>query len=161
MNLKIIVRSYVSSIRPRLQNELDCFRQESTLHSAIKRATLAINSRGKKYRHQRRFEKKTLEQAKQALLANAMEIEQSKTFDDLFRLIDKKLESIKGIGELYIYDTALRIGAKKRLLPKKVYLHAGTRRGAQALGLDGKASLQRPFEEDECQTRRGRYRETQ
>ena len=49
------------------------------------------------------------------------------------------LEPISGAGELYVYDTSLRIGAKSNLLPTKVYLHAGTRVGARALGLDGQA----------------------
>lgn len=47
---------------------------------------------------------------------------------------------LHGIGELTVYDTALRIGAKLGLLPKKVYLHAGTRAGARALGLNWKAT---------------------
>jgi hypothetical protein len=49
------------------------------------------------------------------------------------------LQGIRGLGHLYTYDTALRIGAKLDLLPEKVYLHAGTRKGAKALGLDWKA----------------------
>jgi hypothetical protein len=39
-----------------------------------------------------------------------------------------------------MYDTALRIGAKLKLFPTKVYLHAGTRLGARALGLDDSAA---------------------
>jgi hypothetical protein len=46
------------------------------------------------------------------------------------------VRSVHGIGELYVYDTALRLGAHLRLLPGEVYLHAGMRRGARALGLD-------------------------
>lgn len=38
-----------------------------------------------------------------------------------------------------VYDTALRIGAKLGLEPERVYLHAGTRVGARALGLDWRA----------------------
>jgi hypothetical protein len=34
-----------------------------------------------------------------------------------------------------VYDTAVRIGAYLGLEPDRVYLHAGTRRGARALGL--------------------------
>ena len=49
--------------------------------------------------------------------------------------------TVGGLGELYVYDTALRIGAKLNLLPNKVYLHAGTRSGAEALGFDGKATV--------------------
>jgi len=37
---------------------------------------------------------------------------------------------IPGIGELAIYDTALRIAAKLRFEPAVVFLHAGTRIGA-------------------------------
>jgi hypothetical protein len=44
---------------------------------------------------------------------------------------------IKGLGELYAYDTAYFIGAHLDLTPEKVYLHAGTRKGAQALGFSG------------------------
>jgi hypothetical protein len=45
------------------------------------------------------------------------------------------IRPIPGIGELAVYDTALRIGARLGLEPAKVYLHAGTRAGAKALGL--------------------------
>jgi hypothetical protein len=48
---------------------------------------------------------------------------------------------ITGIGELYICDTSLRIGAKLNLFPTAVYLHPGTRAGARALGLDDRAKM--------------------
>ena len=54
-------------------------------------------------------------------------------------LIRAAVEPIPGIGELYVYDTSFRIGAKLNLFPTKVYLHAGTRRGVRALGLDHSA----------------------
>jgi hypothetical protein len=53
-------------------------------------------------------------------------------------MIQRALDSVRGIGELYEYDTALRIGSYLRKLPKRVYLHAGTRVGAKALGFDPK-----------------------
>ena len=40
---------------------------------------------------------------------------------------------IKGIGPLTCYDTAQRIGAKIRLFPEHIYLHAGTKTGAEKL----------------------------
>ena len=43
---------------------------------------------------------------------------------------------IRGIGELAVYDTALRIGAKLDLLPTQVYLHRGTRDGAAEIRID-------------------------
>jgi hypothetical protein len=35
-----------------------------------------------------------------------------------------------------VYDTALRIGAKMALKPKRIYLHSGARAGAKVLGLN-------------------------
>jgi hypothetical protein len=50
---------------------------------------------------------------------------------------------VTGIGELYVYDTALRIGAKLGVFPEKVYLHAGTRIGVRNLGLDARRTALR------------------
>ena len=44
---------------------------------------------------------------------------------------------MRGIGELAVYDIACRIGAFLGFRPDRVYLHAGTREGARALGLRG------------------------
>ncbi len=44
------------------------------------------------------------------------------------------------VGELTVYDTALRIGAHFGLEPTRVYLHAGTRVGARVLDLDDRQS---------------------
>jgi hypothetical protein len=61
-----------------------------------------------------------------------------------------ELVDVPGIGELYVYDTALRIGAKLGVFPEKVYLHAGARIGVRNLGRDARktalriASLPRP-----------------
>ena len=144
MDLEVIVRTYIMQIRPRAKAELDWFRNQPTLVSAIGYAGLAINCTGKRcahhrrlkrYAHQRRLKRKTLLQAKKVLLTNTQEIEKAKTFDELFTLIESLVLNINGIGELYVYDTSLRIGAKLGLLPTKVYLHRGTREGAKNLNI--------------------------
>jgi hypothetical protein len=137
--LKAIVRAYIRRIRPRAQAELNWFAHQPSLDSAIEKAALAVNSRGKRYSHQRRLKKAALKQALRALLDELGAMEQACDFDELFRLIGAAVKPISGIGELYVYDTSLRIGAKLDLLPTKVYLHAGTRLGARALGLDDSA----------------------
>ena len=109
--------------------------------ATIRLAALAVNCNGKRYSHQRRLSKAALEQARDILLKNEKAMETCRNFDDLFTLFEQLLIPIKGIGNLYVYDTALRIGAKMGLLPRRVYLHAGTRVGAIALGLDGKAKV--------------------
>ena len=138
MSLSTIVRSYIKTCRSKAQAELDWFRQQPTLQAAVEYAALAINCRQKRFDHQRRIKRVALEQAKRVLVGNLDAISQSKDFDELFILVRALVEPIDGIGELYVYDTSLRIGAKKSLSPSVVYLHAGTRTGAQFLGYDGK-----------------------
>ena len=141
MNVKAIVRVYIEEIRSRAQAELDWFIRQPTLGDAIEDAALARDSSGKRYSHQRRIKRAAIQKAF-SLLSGALErIRRSRDFAELFHLIGAVLEDVPGIGELYVYDTSLRIGAKLKLYPKEVYLHAGVRRGAQALGLDAGPTL--------------------
>jgi hypothetical protein len=139
MNLKAIVRTYIRQIRPRAEEELEWFRHQPSVEAAIECAALATNSRGQRYSHQRRLKRKTLEQACEILRACEPRIRRAKDFDELFHVVDSALQDVAGIGELYIYDTALRLGARLSLEPTEVYLHSGTRVGARALGLNGRA----------------------
>lgn len=140
MKLEAIVRTYVRKIRPRAQAEIDWFAHQPSLDAAIEKGALAINSRGKRYSHQRRLTKVALRQAFRTLLDESGAIGKARDFDELFRTIHAAVKPIPGIGELYVYDTSFRIGAKLNLFPTKVYLHAGTRRGVRALGLDHSAA---------------------
>lgn len=59
------------------------------------------------------------------------------SFDELHDLVEGATDDIRMIGPLTVYDVATRIGAYLDQQPKRIYLHAGTRGGARALGLDG------------------------
>ena len=135
-NLKAIVRAYVHRIRPRAQAELDWFSRQPSLTAAIEKAALAVNSGGKRYSHQRRLKKVALVKALRNLLNESEAMGHARDFDALFKIIRTAVKPTPGIGELYVYDTSLRIGAKLNLFPTRVYLHAGTRLGARALGLN-------------------------
>jgi hypothetical protein len=137
MTPEAIVRIYIHKIRPRARAEIDWFAGQPSLEVAIEKAALAVNSRGKRYSHQRRLKKVALKQALGALLDESEAIKQARDFHHLFELIEGAVKEIPGIGELYVYDTAFRMGANLNLFPARIYLHAGTRRGARALGLDG------------------------
>jgi hypothetical protein len=141
--LNAITRTYIRKIRPRAQAEIDWFAHQPSLDAAIEKAALAVNSRGKRYSHQRRLTKAALREALGNLLEESDAMEQARDFDTLLRLIGAVVKPIHGIGELYVYDTSLRIGAKLNLFPTRVYLHAGTKVGARALGLDGSAATLR------------------
>jgi hypothetical protein len=89
---------------------------------------------GKRYDHQRRLKGAVLRLAWRRLARAPLQ--DAADFDALHRLVDERIGQLHGIGSLSVYDTALRIGGKLGLKPQRVYLHAGTRRGARALGLD-------------------------
>jgi hypothetical protein len=75
-----------------------------------------------------------LEHATKALLA--LRYSGLKSFDQLHGRVEGSLGEIAGIGPLTIYDMAHRLGNVIGHAPQQVYLHAGTRAGAKALGVD-------------------------
>ncbi|MBI4834515.1 MAG: hypothetical protein HY811_06830 [Planctomycetes bacterium] len=81
--------------------------------------------------HQRRVKKSVKDRVKKKLLRNAKAINKCKDFNSLYNIVEEN--SVKGFGDLSIYDTTMMIGFRKGILPDKVYLHRGTRRGAEIL----------------------------
>ncbi len=136
MNLEAIARHYRANFQSRSRQELESFRNELTLEAAVHRAALAESSDGKRYSHQRRLSCADLERAGAALQERLTVLAEQPNFARLFEEVGRTLRTERGVGDLYIYDTALRIGAKLGHMPARVYLHAGARTGALALGLD-------------------------
>jgi hypothetical protein len=79
-----------------------------------------------------------LKESAARLVQEIPRLREATSFDELLRLVDDLIRPISGIGEMAVYDTAHRIGARFGLEPEKVYLHRDTREGAVALGFDGK-----------------------
>jgi len=131
-----IVNDYICRFKKKAEEELEYFKSQRSLKEAVSKAALARKPSGRKFSHQKRIPKSVLEKAQKILLSNIDEIATAKSFDHLHDMIEKLVRSIRGIGELYIYDTALRIGAKLGFEPDKIYLHRGTREGAKHLGLN-------------------------
>lgn len=115
--------------------------QDLEIEDAIRKAALARDEKGEIYSHQWHLKEKYPDVPKKAerILANcAGKIAACNDFDALHDLIWDELKlrgRVKGVGELYCYDTAFRIGISRNVMPQKVYLHAGTRKGAKALGI--------------------------
>jgi hypothetical protein len=131
-----MVREYIIRKRPAKRAELQHFRRLS-LQETVETATVAKNSEGKRSHHHRRRTLAQLLRGKSKLISVLVQIGRCETFDELHNLVCKVTDPIKGLGELYAYDTSCAIGAHLGLGPNKVYLHAGTRRGAQALDFPG------------------------
>lgn len=121
---------------------------------------MARTAEDKRHPHQRRIPARSLEEARDRLLA--VDLESSTSFEDLCSKVEETIGDIHMIGDLGIYDTALRIGAFLEIEPELVYLHRGTRDGARVLGLGrGRTSLRvdevpaefsrlRPYEIEDC-----------
>jgi len=128
-----VVRDYIRRHRPSAQREFDFYRRQQTLQDAITQAALARTSFGRKHPHQWRVRQATLKEASCKLVAASFQ--ESRSFSELYLTIERAIRGINGVGELLVYDTALRIGAFLGLEPDVIYLHAGTRTGAKNLGL--------------------------
>lgn len=60
-----------------------------------------------------------------------------KDFPALIEAVHDMIGSIKGVGEMTVYDAANRLRVMYDLPgPEHIYLHRGARQGAKGLGLD-------------------------
>lgn len=132
--LRQIVDHYIGHYRPSARREQRRFRDQPSIVAAVDLAGRCEDADGKRHSHQRRIPAASLERMRRVL--SATDLMRAKSFDDLHEAIRAASEGIHMIGPLTVYDVATRIGFYLRLQPRLVYLHAGVRPGAKALGLD-------------------------
>lgn len=65
------------------------------------------------------------------------------TFELIYEAV--KAMKIKGIGPLTIYDTATMLAFPDKKYPAAVYLHAGAKKGAEAIGITGRMAEKSQF----------------
>jgi hypothetical protein len=119
------------------ERELEWFISQPTLADAVRRAGLAERPFGKRFDHQRRIRRGVLPECAERLSAELQRIKRVQSFHELLELVEDTIGNIKWAGEVLVYDASLRIGAKLKLSPENVYLHAGTREGARYMGFKG------------------------
>lgn len=129
-----VVSDYISEHRARVTREMNFYAEQPSLEAAIEVAALA-RLKDKRHAHQRRIRTPVLQRSMEALLHVADELQACPSFDELFHLVEAVIGPIDGIGELAVYDTALRLGAYLQIAPDLVYIHSGTRTGLKKLGL--------------------------
>jgi hypothetical protein len=122
--------------------ELNRFRNKvkmPTLREAIRVAAASLKPNGHPYQHQQKsynFRRPQTEAAIAILSdADTKPFRKFTTFEAIHAHIAALLDDLvgNGIGPLYLYDVAFRIGAYLNILPLKVYLHAGALDGANRL----------------------------
>jgi hypothetical protein len=109
---------------------LHCKNQNS-FTEAIYFACISEDAQGKRHSHQYRLKKQDMEAFAFQLQLQEQRLRNADNFDTLFRIVNNVGSNIDGIGDMLIYDAAERIGAFLNLFPDKVYLHAGTKKGAE------------------------------
>lgn len=134
--LASVVRAFRLYNRPDSEKELTFFKEMPSLELAIHHAGNALDWRGKRFGHQCRITRAALRSAVEKLKSIVSPLKACRSFLELHTLLERNLGPLSGIGELYIYDTALRLGSFLDLRPAHVYLHTGTRAGARRLGLN-------------------------
>jgi len=129
--LNDIIQQYVRFKRRNPDEWIQHSKKQKHLRDAIQGAALSINGQGEKHPHQYRLQKKNMQAFANNLINLERDIQNIQDFDGLIKIVESAAPN--GIGELMIYDTAVRIGAFLGLSPSKVYLHAGTRKGLNKL----------------------------
>jgi hypothetical protein len=104
---------------------------QATLENAITQAALSVNHLGKKHPHQHRLQKIYLEDFGRSVNESRALISTINNFAELYEVV--KSRRVYGVGDLAIYDAAVRIGAFLNILPDQIYLHAGARIGAEGM----------------------------
>ena len=128
-SLEGYVSWWIAAKRPFLKKMLRFF-EEGSLEAVIKRASSIDRSggAGKYLSHQNCISKKALVKWNRLLLSQMAPISEceEKPFESLLELLKAINKPKSGIGPVTCYDTAFRISAKLKCLPKKVvHLHAG------------------------------------
>lgn len=127
---------YTKHHRAAAARELEFYRAIPDLREAISSAARAHTADGGKHPHQRRIPCDALRAFGSGLACREQALNAAGSFDELHQAVKNVGDRTHGIGELAVYDTALRIGARLGLDPERVYLHRGTREGAAAVGPD-------------------------
>lgn len=101
------------------------------LNEAIFCAALAQNHLRKRHPHQFRRSRQTLEKFAYSICHSITEMQKVDCFEDIYQLVEAR--KVHDIGPLTIYDTAQRIGAFLGIHSDKIYLHSGTKLGAEKI----------------------------
>lgn len=141
--LEEVVREYLANPNDGGREELDRFRAMA-FPEAVRLAAMSRQGDDEDspfYEHQRRigqyFGRRPFRRAATVLTGRLPHLRRCEHFGELLTEVTESVDGIHGLGVLYAYDVSFRIGANRRIMPRHVYLHAGTRAGALILSTAG------------------------
>jgi hypothetical protein len=136
-----LVQDYRRKCQCHYRYELDFFASQPDLRRSIAAAAASKGFDGKRLTHQRRLFKRVIPEASVKLLRLWPLLRRANNFHHLHRLVENRIKLIHGVGPLFIYDVALRIGAHLELLPNRIYLHRGSYDGAKEIRMPPASSI--------------------
>lgn len=113
-----------------LQNVKTAF-EKFNLKEAIEKAAKSIDptNDNKMFSHQRRVGFKVANRGYELLKQREDDLRSCQSFEEILAITDEVSKQIYRLGQLWSYDTALRIGFQKEIYPKNVYLQSGVKNG--------------------------------
>jgi hypothetical protein len=117
-----------------------------TFALAITFASQGKTARGTRHGHLRRRSQATLDECTRIHLAHEADLARSKDFEDVYHWVEKLLGGVHDVADLTRYDIATPIAVWMNLMPTRVYLHAGVRKGAAYFGIPKSAECIGPSE---------------
>lgn len=128
MNLEKYVDDYLHEWADKLEH-MKSFFEEKELIPILFNASTGILDDNKMNQHQWRVGKLRAQQGVEILKLEERAILSSKSFEDIFNITEKVRKEITGLGDLWSYDTALRIGFNLGIYPTRVYVQCGVKNG--------------------------------
>lgn len=125
MSLSIALKKYIKSDLPNLmtiERHYQTFKLPRQLPELIQNAAKGIDPDGLMNNHQHRVGYVTCTEGAGELAKHEIEIKNAKTFEEIFEITERVKDKIFGLGYLWSYDTALRIGFAKGVYPKDIYI---------------------------------------
>ena len=116
-------------------HELARFFKSLSFHSAIEYAASGVTPHRKIHPHQRRIGVKLLRQSATLLKEYHSTIRKAKSFAHLFMITEAVKSQLKGLGDLWSYDTALRMSFNRgrSFYPQAVFMQRGNMKGIKKI----------------------------
>jgi hypothetical protein len=133
--LAYVISLYHARGRKISQNERQYFAELLSFEDVVRIAGEGNIRDNERHEHLVKIDAVALTTFRDRLLVSTADLLRCRSFDELYEVLWSK--RISGIGQVTIYDTAISIGSwwDEWLEPDVVYLHAGTAKGAYALGV--------------------------
>lgn len=134
MSLTIALKKYIKVNLPNLiviEEYYQSFKLPRSSPEVIEKAAVGIDPDGLMNNHQHRIGYIVCEKGARELAQYEIEIRKAQSFEEIFEITEIVKNKVFGLGNLWSYDTALRIGFAKRVYPKDVYVQSGVTKGVQ------------------------------